>query len=83
MKVSNNPKPGGNHDGVSRETLNDWQRKDAKMHKDEPSPDPRDDINKPHLPKGHEALKNRKGKEQAESSESKPTKPFGNLDKLT
>jgi hypothetical protein len=30
MKVSNKQKPSDADDGVSRETLNDWQRRDAK-----------------------------------------------------
>jgi hypothetical protein len=35
MKVSNNQKPTKGDDGVSRETLNDWQRKDAKRQSQE------------------------------------------------
>jgi hypothetical protein len=35
MKVSNNQKPSEADDGVSRETLNDWQRKDAKKQRPE------------------------------------------------
>ena len=35
MKVSNNQKPSEADDGISRETLNDWQRKDAKKQRPE------------------------------------------------
>ena len=35
MKVSNNQKPSEADDGISRETLNDWQRKDAKKQRTE------------------------------------------------
>jgi hypothetical protein len=35
MKVSNNQKPSEADDGVSRETLNDWQRNDAKKQRTE------------------------------------------------
>jgi hypothetical protein len=34
MKVSNQNSNGGD-DGVSRTTLNDWQRKDAKLQKED------------------------------------------------
>jgi len=35
MKVSNNQQPSEADDGVSRETLNDWQRNDAKKQRPE------------------------------------------------
>jgi hypothetical protein len=35
MKVSNNQKPSEADDGISRETLNDWQRKHAKNQRPE------------------------------------------------
>ena len=37
MKVSNNQKPAPGDDGVSRETLNKWQRQDAKKMAEKPS----------------------------------------------
>ena len=45
MKVSNNPKSEKPSDGVSRETLNDWQRKDASRRSGQAQPheaDPKD-----------------------------------------
>jgi hypothetical protein len=33
MKVSNNQTPNEGDEGVSRQTLNDWQRKDADLQK--------------------------------------------------
>jgi hypothetical protein len=45
MKVSNNPKSEKPSDGVSRETLNDWQRKDAARRSGQAQPheaDPKD-----------------------------------------
>jgi hypothetical protein len=39
MKVSNNQKPQGDN-SVSREELNEWQRKDAKKVKNKPETEP-------------------------------------------
>jgi len=39
MKVSNNQNPSEGDEGVSRKTLNDWQRKSADLQmQDEPAP---------------------------------------------
>jgi hypothetical protein len=43
MKVSNNQKSDKTDDGVSRDTLNDWQRKDAATRETKhPEADPKD-----------------------------------------
>jgi hypothetical protein len=38
MKVSNSQKPSSLDKGVSRETLNNWQRKDANLRKEAEAP---------------------------------------------
>jgi hypothetical protein len=35
MKVTNNETPTNGDEGVSRKTLNDWQRKDAELQKED------------------------------------------------
>jgi len=46
MKVSNSQKPSDAQDGVSRDTLNDWQRKDSANRRQQETPhkagDPKD-----------------------------------------
>jgi hypothetical protein len=44
MKVSNNQKPAKGDDGVARETLNDWQKRDTRV-RSETTP-PSDDGDK-------------------------------------